>query len=207
MIEETFQNIKDINEAKFQDMRAELIDAHAIKNDKGREMNDITNQRIDALHAAVQVSVFQINALGGEYMTKLDANVSRLESRIHALSTSLEGSISDVSGNVQETVNINIKEKTKHISDDLDKLKRDLHNGMQWDYKKIEDFIKYTVNMANHDIKNIIQLPPGASSHEARDLSGDRARHVTPTAGAGNPSMPPGLQNNITGVQQQQQQH
>ena len=39
MVEEKFQNIKDINEVKFQDMRAELIDAHAIKNDKDREMN------------------------------------------------------------------------------------------------------------------------------------------------------------------------
>ena len=91
MIEEKFQNIKDINEVKFQDVRVELIDAHAIKNDKDREMNDNISQRIDTLHAAVQVSVLQINALGGEYMTKLDANASRLESRIHALSTSLDG--------------------------------------------------------------------------------------------------------------------
>ena len=71
-------------------------------------------------------------------MAKLDANASLLESRIHALSTSLEGPISYVSGNVQETVNINIKEKMKHTPDYLGKLKRDLHNGMQLDFKSFQ---------------------------------------------------------------------
>ena len=63
MIEEKFQNIKDINEVMFQDMRAELIGAHAIKNGKDREMNDNINQRIDTMHAPSKYQCYRLTLL------------------------------------------------------------------------------------------------------------------------------------------------
>ena len=102
---------------------------------------------------------------------------------------------------MQAAANINIKEKIKHIYEDLDGLKRDMHNGTHLDYKKIEDSIKNMFDMNNRDRRS---RTLGEANYETRDFSGDRARHTTPTAGAGNPSTPPGLQNTNLGTNQSQ---
>jgi hypothetical protein len=93
-----------------------------------------------------------------------------------ASSTGLSGAISDISGNVEVVVNTNIKEKLKHISDHLDKLKAGVHGGVNVDAKS---FVKYTMDTNKN-------LTPGESSQETRDHSGNEAKHNTPTAGAGN---------------------
>ena len=79
-----------------------------------------------------------------------------------------------------------------------------MHNGTHLDYKKIEDYIKNMFDIINRDRRSPAL---GEASYETKDYSGDRARHTTPTAGAGNPSTPPGLQNTNPGINQSQVPH
>ena len=108
MIEEKFQTIMNVNEVKFQDMRAEFINAHAARLHGDQETADNINGRITTITAVV-------NALSTDFTEKFDAGIASdlsLDSQIHATHASLEASISDITGNVQAAANINIKEKT-----------------------------------------------------------------------------------------------